>query len=381
MGLWAALHGEPVNASGGCLSFGIFFLAGRLQPRRRTARASVHALRVAVAKAQVEQAVNWCALYINLTRRPDRRERLFELLAVTNWELLARIERVDAVDGKQLSIDDASLEKIVSIEALDRARQASEQGAWTIVHDGGRLLHFDNHLTRGGIACAMSHRLALEKVAQHPTAEWGIILEDDVVEAVPRAHEVINKLVAQLPSDWDAVFLGYHDDHGSIHTNSKSDDASGPYTLPSVRLLHEPLFGLFAWVVRREAAIALLDGAFPIGGQVDHALSQWLVRERGRTYAVTPESMLFFSLKSEVGEDSDVQTMATVDAMLSQYDSWAGYYGHIWGIEGLFDDNSDAGFEYDDDTTWLTSMGFEQDWPACEAPTPSCWPTDTPENW
>jgi len=63
---------------------------------------------------------------------------------------------------------------------LDRARQASEQGAWTIVHDVRRLLHFGHHLTICGFACAMTHRLALEKVARHPTAERGLILEDDV---------------------------------------------------------------------------------------------------------------------------------------------------------------------------------------------------------
>jgi len=136
---------------------------------------------VNVLAPQFGKADKWCARYVNLSRRLDRRERLFNLLAVSNAELLARIERVDAIDGKELSLNDVSLGSMVGVELLDRARQASEQGAWTIVHDGGRLLHFDNHLTIGGIACAMSHRLALEKVARHPTAEWGLILEDDVV--------------------------------------------------------------------------------------------------------------------------------------------------------------------------------------------------------
>jgi len=188
--------------------------------------------------------------------------------------------------------------------------------------------------------------------------------------------------VAPLPSDWDAVFLGYHDDRGSLHTNSQADASSVPDALPQVRLLQEPLVGLFVWIERQEAAKSLMDGAVPVGGQVDHALSQWLVRERGRAYAVAPEGMLFFSPKSEVGEDSDVQTMATVDTMLSQYNSWAGYYGHIWGIDGLLEDSSvDGDFAFEEDGTWLSNMGFEQDWPACEAPTPSFWPTDIPENW
>ena len=185
-----------------------------------------------------------------------------------------------------------------------------EGGAFTIVHNEGRLLHFDNHLTMGGIACAMSHRLALQAVVQHPTAahldintgltqilwrhliwrlfdnvaiqsegcqalpfirqmplyscgqftviiyvdhahnimvsyrfykepmatigstvgrtppcsktpwpkaKWGIILEDDVLAMLPNAEEVVAKTIATLPSDWDALFLGYHDDAGRPH--------------------------------------------------------------------------------------------------------------------------------------------------------------------
>jgi len=38
--------------------------------------------------------------------------------------------------------------------------------------------------------------------------------------------------------------------------------------------MREPCFGLFAWVVRREAAEDLLSNAFPIGGQA----RAWMVR-------------------------------------------------------------------------------------------------------
>ena len=51
-------------------------------------------------------------------------------------------------------------------------RHARRRGAYTIVHNEGRLLHFDNHLTMGGIACAMSHRLALKALVAHPTVAW-----------------------------------------------------------------------------------------------------------------------------------------------------------------------------------------------------------------
>ena len=83
-----------------------------------------------------------------------------------------------------------------------------------------------------------------------------------------------------------------------------------------VRLMREPCFGLFAYVVRREAAEALLADAFPISGQVDHAISSSLL-QRGRCFQAEPKSMIFFSPKSEEAEDSDIQTMATATRLCS----------------------------------------------------------------
>ena len=162
----------------------------------------------------------WCAVYINLARRPDRRDKLLQTMEVSNSELAHQIRRLDAVDGKWLRLLDDAVAEIVDEYALDKARHARRRGAYTIVHNGGRLLHFDNHLTTGGIACAMSHRLALQAVVAHPTAKWGIILEDDIAAMVPRVEEVVSKAVASLPEDWDALFLGYHDDAGRAHPSA-----------------------------------------------------------------------------------------------------------------------------------------------------------------
>lgn len=303
---------------------------------------------------------HWCAFYINLSRRADRRERLLGVLARGNAELLRGIQRLDAVDGEQLDLEDEAAAHIVEAEALERAAGARRRGAHTIVYEGrGRLVHFDNHLTTGGVACAMSHRMALQRVAEHPVADWGLILEDDVGAAVPQVVRVIEDIVGRLPEDWDAVFLGYHDCNGKLHDvaeetankaaeslSNNDDDRDDDYDENAeddngrvkVRPLQHPLFGLFAWVVRKPAAQALVASAFPIAGQVDHALSRWLVQERGRCYAVDPTHMLFFSPKSEVAEDSDVQTMITVGSMLDQYASFEGYYERMWGIDAMLED-------------------------------------------
>jgi len=68
-------------------------------------------------------------------------------------------------------------------------------------------------------------------------------------------------------------------------------------------------------MVTREAAQAVLDNLFPIQTQVDHALSIWLARHRGRAYKVVPNSFLFFSPTSEEAGDSDIQTMKSLDAV------------------------------------------------------------------
>ncbi|CAJ1349956.1 unnamed protein product [Effrenium voratum] len=266
----------------------------------------------------------WCAVYINLARRPDRREELLNKLELSP-QLLQHIRRIEAVDGRDLTLRDEALSQVVDEQALDRARHARRRGAYTIVHSGGRLLHFDNHLTLGGIACAMSHRLALQAVVQHPTAKWGIILEDDIAAAVPRAEEVVARMIGTLPADWDALFLGFHDDAGRAH-EAAYDHAGAELPEVPVRPMREPCFGLFAWAVRKEAAEALLANAFPIGGQVDHAISSWLIRERGQCFQVEPGSMIFFSPKSEEAEDSDIQTMATVDTFMDRFESWQAYY-------------------------------------------------------
>ena len=48
-------------------------------------------------------------------------------------------------------------------------------------------------------------------------AKWGLILEDDILALVPHAEEVVARAVKSLPEDWDALFLGYHDDAGRPH--------------------------------------------------------------------------------------------------------------------------------------------------------------------
>ena len=80
-------------------------------------------------------------------------------------------------------------------------------------------MSFDDHLTPGAVACALSHHKALRRLAQQD-AEWGLILEDDVALVVPQVHRELEAIVAQLPAHWTAVFLGYHNKYGRAHARA-----------------------------------------------------------------------------------------------------------------------------------------------------------------
>ncbi|CAK0888744.1 unnamed protein product [Prorocentrum cordatum] len=241
---------------------------------------------------------------------------------------------IDAVDGRDLRLqwDSGQVFGCVEPAAVARGWRAQRLGIYTVVHSGPELLHFNNHLTEGGIACAMSHQKTLRAVASHPTADWALILEDDIADVVPRFDEVLARVLRQLPEDWDAVLLGYHDSHGRV-----AGGVGGGVPDVPVRptLWHD--YGLFAYVVRKSAAALLLRHAFPVNGQVDKAVTGWLARERGRTFKVDPQSMLLISPKSEESQDSDVQTLGSIDQLVEQHGDVAAYNERMIAERALFE--------------------------------------------
>lgn len=334
---------------------------------------------------ELQSLGEWCALVVNLARRPDRLQQVEELLARSNPRLLARLERVEAVDGRLLRLDDPALEEVVEARALERAQRAKSLGIYSVVHDDANVLvHFDDHLTEGAIACAMSHRRALERVASHPTAAWGLILEDDNSVVVPDVDRAIARLLRKLPEDWEAVYLGYHHDDGRPHpAGLRTAGAAKPvrsHALASewapaegspevvevpVQEVRSHCWGLFAWMVKKDVARRLVDELFPIRSQVDGAVSGWLVRTCGpeRVFCVPPEQLFFYSSCSEEGQDSDIQTMVSEHAVLEEYGTLQAYKARTkapnpyesLGLEdmlamtrGIFDreeEASEAGFD------------------------------------
>merc|ERR1712066_899644 len=100
--------------------------------------------------------------------------------------------------------------------------------------------------------------------------------------------------------------------------------------------------GLFALMVRKEAAQLLVDNLFPLDTQVDGAISNMMFRNfgPGRVFKVQPEELLFYSSCSEEAQDSDIQTMVSQDAVVDEYGSWGAYMQQTkrpsnYGYEGF----------------------------------------------
>eukprot|EP00439_Symbiodinium_sp_Y106_P013253 s5335_g1.t3 len=244
--------------------------------------------------------------------------------------------RISAVDGRNLSLDSPVVSRVVQASALARAKRAQRLGLYSIVHDlENELVNFDDHLTEGAVACALSHHAALQKVANDSSADWGLILEDDVSLVVPDVDRSISTILEQLPAHWSAVFLGYHDKYGCPHRRSANssfrrfdewaEEEPGMPEVEPVFEIHDHNWGLYAWMVKKEAARLLVEELFPISSQVDYAISRFLITQCGGVFSVHPDRLLFFSPTSQEGQDSDIQTMRAEEAVLEEFGSWEAY--------------------------------------------------------
>lgn len=232
-----------------------------------------------------------------------------------NSSLLERLEFLEAIDGKNISLDDEQVAEVATPSAIAKAKDQLEKEFGDLIVDGHQAWERNPYFTPGAIACAMSHRLALKKVAEHPTAEWGLILEDDIVAAVPNADKVLQRLVAEAPNGWAMLYLGYHG--GTPHPAAASaalgefskedaEAAVGNMDLDVQACVQNP--GLYAWAVRKDVAASALE-SFPLDEPLDTGLPFELHRKHHASYAVGQNSLLFYSAPSELTHDSDVHNI------------------------------------------------------------------------
>lgn len=178
-------------------------------------------------------------MYINLERRMDRKKNIEEQLKLINYK--GPVERINAIDARHLNIPNLS-DKLITRKGINSALNKNN-GLYTF-------------LTKGAIGCALSHRIAWEKVIKG-NDEYVLILEDDIWfdKYFNKKLENIMKIV---PS-YDILYLGN----------------SGYYNNLEGRYLDIPnlVYGLFAYIINKKAATLLLN-VFPITYQLDTEISK-----------------------------------------------------------------------------------------------------------
>ncbi|QKF93916.1 glycosyl transferase family 25 [Fadolivirus algeromassiliense] len=207
-------------------------------------------------------------LYINLKHRTDRNNNVISQLKKVT--LLEKAERVDAIYGADLNINEISPQLI------------TKQGKEDALNDKQRVY---TYLTVGGIGCALSHRKTYQKIIDDNISA-ALILEDDIT-IDDNFNENLNLLQNKIPNDYDILFLGYHDT--SIKYLNKSNNAF--YTKPN------KLYGLFGYIVTNKGARKLLN-IFPITNQIDSEIPNHF--NEILAYAVKPEYRLIFSDQSSI---------------------------------------------------------------------------------
>jgi|UniRef100_A0A6C0BPW7 GR25 family glycosyltransferase involved in LPS biosynthesis len=139
---------------------------------------------------------------INLKRRPDRFDEFMVVYNNTDFKNNS-LTRVNAIDGGKLDIKSIPLTNIAKLELKQ------------LETTGFRYKHYQ--LTRGAIGCYLSHVKIWEKIVKE-NQDKALIFEDDA-RPPPNIVYSINKIMMDIPNDWDIILLGKHchdcEDHGS----------------------------------------------------------------------------------------------------------------------------------------------------------------------
>lgn len=208
--------------------------------------------------------------YINLAHRTDRNNNIIQQLKQLN--LLHIVERIDAVNGKNLDINTIC------------CRLITHKGKYDVFYGKSNGLL----LTKGAIGCALSHYKIYQKIVSEniPAA---LILEDDI-NINNNFYNILQSYNQYIPKDYDILYVGYHD--GCIKYFTPTNNQF--YTKSSL------VWGTFGYIVTRCGAEKLLK-IFPINHQIDSEIS--INFNKINAYVVLPNNRLVTSTSF----DSDIQ--------------------------------------------------------------------------
>jgi hypothetical protein len=122
---------------------------------------------------------------------------------------------------------------------------------------GFRYKHYQ--LTKGAIGCFLSHVKIWEDIISSGKNS-ALIFEDDA-RPPPNLYNVLNKIMAKIPDDWDIVLLGKH--------CYECEDMEEYYKVKRFILLH-------CYMISKQGILKIFNekNMFPISQQLDAYLSE-----------------------------------------------------------------------------------------------------------
>lgn len=189
---------------------------------------------------------------INLDRRKDRlshaKAEVERAKLVQCLQPQVPLTRISAVDGLTLDVEKLGREGRISPLGLERFRLPVEE----------KLFGMD--LSAGAVGCALSHRLAWQKVVK-AQCKAALILEDDV-EFHHRFSRELQQRWKDVPSDWGIVYLGGLD-------LLSAGKPCRPFIKKGVRRAYQGHRELTAYVVHAESAKRCLELSECLTWQID----------------------------------------------------------------------------------------------------------------
>lgn len=185
---------------------------------------------------------------INLDRSKVRLAAISEHL--TTLEI--PFQRIRAIDARNLDI-----------------------GAWSQVDMAACRRMMGRDLSDGEFACYLSHKTALQHIA-NSEAPFGLILEDDAV-LVPKAKMEIGSIC-------DALFAKHYNQIRLVNLGRRASFLSTNLVRAGtceIKLAHYAPMGAFATLWTKQGAIEFLQLKQPIAAPFDNTLQNWLCKSGG----------------------------------------------------------------------------------------------------
>jgi glycosyl transferase family 25 len=215
-------------------------------------------------------------LVINLARSPQRLKAIKEQLDAIN----VSFERVDAIDGKNLSDDE--------MESVSPAGIVSRS--------------YHRQLSKAEVACSLSHKKAWQRILDDGI-DFAIVLEDDV-ELLDNFTDVL-QLLSDLPhSDWDFIKLYALKRGGGKNIAKRFDFKNQTFVT-----YHKYPLGFVGQAVSRRGAAALIANLRYVTEPVDGQLKSWW--EAG----IFPFGLIPYCVTTDLDGVSDINPGGSLEKM------------------------------------------------------------------